>query len=77
MHYCLRLREAGVDAQGAILRYPKTRRTVRIPWTPARETQARADVDAVLTTVSEPESPPRLSRPGCRGCGYTDYCWTD
>ena len=75
LHYCLRLREAGVDAQGAILHYPKTRRTVRIPWTPEREAQAHADVQAVIVTVSEPDSPPRLPRSSCRGCGYADYCW--
>ncbi len=28
-HYCYRLRLIGVDAQGAILHYPKTRRTHR------------------------------------------------
>ena len=75
LHYCLRLRAAGVDAQGAILHYPKIRRTVRIPWTPEREAQARADVRAVIVTVSEPDSPPRLPRSSCRGCGYADYCW--
>ncbi len=75
MHYCLRLREAGVDAQGAILHYPKTRRTIRILWTPECETQALADVDAAIATISEPGSPPRLPRGGCRGCGYADYCW--
>jgi CRISPR-associated exonuclease Cas4 len=77
IHYCLRLREIGVDAQGAILHYPKTRRTIRIPYTPERAAKARDDVDAVIVTVSEPESPPRLPRSRCRGCGYTDYCWTD
>jgi CRISPR-associated exonuclease Cas4 len=77
IHYCLRLREIGVDAQGAILHYPKTRRTVRIPYTPERAAEAREDVKAVVVTVSEPESPARLPRSRCRGCGYADYCWTD
>jgi CRISPR-associated exonuclease Cas4 len=77
VHYCLRLREVGVEAQGAILHYPKTRRTVRIPYTPERAAEARADVRAAIVTVSEPESPPRLPRSGCRGCGYSDYCWAD
>ena len=77
VHYCLRLREIGVDAPGAILHYPKTRRTVRIPYTPERDAEARADIHAVIVTVSEPEPPPRLPRSGCRGCGYSDYCWMD
>jgi CRISPR-associated exonuclease Cas4 len=76
MHYCLRLREAGVDAKGAILHYPKTRRTVRIPYTPERAAGAREDIEAVIATASRPGSPPRLPRSGCRGCGYADYCWT-
>jgi CRISPR-associated exonuclease Cas4 len=77
IHYCLRLREIGVEARGAVLHYPKTRRTVRIPYTPERAADARGDVLAVIATASAPESPPRLSRTSCRGCGYADYCWTD
>ena len=76
MHYCLRLLEAGVDAKGAILHYPKTRRTVRIPYTPERAAEAREDIEAVIATASRPGSPPHLPRSGCLGCGYTDYCWT-
>lgn len=77
MHYCLRLREIGVDVQGAILHYPKTRRTVRLPYTPEREAQAGADVASVIDTVSGIESPPHLPRRDCQGCSYFDYCWTD
>jgi len=77
MHYCLRLREIGVDTQGAVLHYPKTRRTVRIAYTPDREAEARQDIDNVIVTAGQPESPARLPRSGCRGCGYADYCWTD
>lgn len=77
MHYCLRLREIGIDAQGAILHYPKTRQTIRIPYTAEREVKACEDIESVLATASLPESPARLSRTGCRGCGYADYCWTE
>lgn len=77
MHYCLRLREIGVNVQGAILHYPKTRQTIRIPYTCALENQARADIETAVATASQPESPARLPRSGCRGCGYTDYCWTE
>lgn len=76
VHYCLRLRENGIDAQGAILHYPKTRRTVRIPYTPERAAEASADIDAVIVIASQPESPARLPRGECRGCSYADYCWT-
>lgn len=77
MHYCLRLREIGVGAQGAILHYPKTRRTVRIPFTPEREERAQEDLDDVITTAGNQLSPPRLPRRRCTGCSFLDYCWTD
>jgi CRISPR-associated exonuclease Cas4 len=76
VHYCYRLREAGVEAQGAVLHYPAIRRTRRLPYTPEREAQAVADIGAVLDAVSGPQSPPRLPRPRCAGCSYLDYCWT-
>ncbi|GGP08437.1 CRISPR-associated protein Cas4 [Nonomuraea glycinis] len=77
MHYCLRLHDVGVAAQGGILHYPKTRRTKRLPYTSEAAEQAAADIREVLAVVSEPESPPRLSRSACRGCSYTDYCWNE
>ncbi|GAA5075682.1 CRISPR-associated exonuclease Cas4 [Thermocatellispora tengchongensis] len=77
MHYCYRLRAIGVDAQGGILHYPKTRRTSRLPYTGQAERQAEADIDAVLTVVRAPVSPPRPARTACRGCSYLDYCWND
>jgi len=76
MHYCLRLREVGVDTQGAILHYPKTRRTLRLPFTLEREARARADLDNVIAAADSQASPPRLARGACRGCSYLDYCWT-
>jgi len=76
MHYCLQLRDIGVDAQGAILHYPKTRRTLRLPYTPDCEAEARTDIAAVIGTVGRIESPPLLPRAACRGCSYIDYCWT-
>jgi CRISPR-associated exonuclease Cas4 len=32
IHYCHQLHRVGVEAQGAVLHYPKTRRTVRITY---------------------------------------------
>lgn len=77
IHYCYRLREIGVDAQGAILHYPAIRRTVRLPYTAEEEARARADIAAVLGVVGLPDSPDRLARARCKGCSYTDYCWTE
>ena len=75
IHYCLRLRRVGVDAQGGILHYPKTRRTFRLPYGDSEEEQARADIDTALSVLAADESPPRLGRQACRGCSYFDYCW--
>jgi CRISPR-associated exonuclease Cas4 len=77
IHYCLRLIEIGLNAQGAILHYPKTRQTIRIPYTPERADEARRDIETVVTTICQAESPARLARASCRGCGYADYCWAD
>jgi CRISPR-associated exonuclease Cas4 len=77
IHYCYRLHLIGIEARGAVLHYPKTRRTVRLPYTPERAAQAAADISAVLAAVAAPISPPRLSRADCRGCSYLDYCWMD
>ena len=75
LHYCLRLTQAGIDARGGILHYPKTRRTSRIPYSAAEETQAIADIAEAVSVLTRPESPPRLARSACRGCSYLDYCW--
>lgn len=75
LRYCLRLRQVGVDAQGGVLHYPKTRRTCRIAFGEAEAAQARADINDALEVLAAPESPPRLSRSRCRGCSFTDYCW--
>ncbi|WP_281274686.1 hypothetical protein [Actinokineospora cianjurensis] len=39
--YCHRLRQVGVDAQGAVLHYPATRRTRRDPYTPKQPGRPR------------------------------------
>lgn len=77
IHYCYRLREVGVPAQGAVLHYPKTRRTKRVTYGDREEAQATADLADVVAVAGLPESPPRLNRTACRGCSFVDYCWTD
>lgn len=52
IHYCLRLKEAGVPARGGVLHYPKTRRTRRIDFTEREEEQARADITAALAVLT-------------------------
>lgn len=77
IHYCHQLHRLGVDARGAILHYPKVRRTVRIEYGADQMTQAEADIAAVLAVARQPASPPRLARSACRGCSYLDYCWIE
>ncbi len=77
IHYCYRLHKVGVAARGAVLHYPKTRRTKRITYTPAHKARAEEDIANVLDTVASPTSPERLERSACRGCSYQDYCWSD
>ncbi|RBM10027.1 CRISPR-associated protein Cas4 [Streptomyces sp. PT12] len=76
-HYCHRLHVLGIDVQGAVLHYPATRRTHRHPYTPEAAAQAEADITAVLDIAATPASPDRLARSRCRGCSFTDYCWTE
>lgn len=76
-HYCHRLRRIGIHAQGAVLHYPKTRRTQHFPYTPQAEAQAEMDIAEVLDVATAPASPDRLARSACRGCSFTDYCWTE
>jgi CRISPR-associated exonuclease Cas4 len=77
IHYCYRLHGVGVPAEGAVLHYPKTRRTKRV-WYGQREArQAEADVVEAVAIAELSSSPPRLSRTACRGCSFADYCWTD
>ncbi|ROQ65315.1 CRISPR-associated Cas4 family exonuclease [Streptomyces sp. CEV 2-1] len=72
-HYCHRLHRVGIEVQGAVLHYPKTRRTQRFPYTAEAATRAEADITEVLATAAQPQSPAKLARPTCRGCSYTDY----
>jgi CRISPR-associated exonuclease Cas4 len=77
VHYCYRLHEVGVPAQGAVLHYPKTRRTKRISYGEPQAAQAAADIADAVAVAGLDSSPPRLSRTGCRGCSFVDYCWAD
>lgn len=76
IHYCHRLREVGIHAEGGVLHYPKTRRTSKIIYDDAAAAQATADIAEVLDVVASSESPPRRSRTACRGCSFADYCWS-
>lgn len=77
IHYCHQLHRIGVLARGAVLHYPATRRTIRIPYDAEQAAAAQRDIHAVLEVVHQPVAPPRLDRPRCAGCSYADYCWTD
>ncbi|GGO95982.1 Dna2/Cas4 domain-containing protein [Wenjunlia tyrosinilytica] len=76
-HYCHRLHTLGIPVEGTVLHYPATRRTQRHPYTDDEARQAAADIAAVLAVAAASTSPDRLPRPQCRGCSYTDYCWTE
>lgn len=76
-HYCYRLHLVGVPAQGAILRYPTTRRTRSIPYDNGQAARADEDVRTVLDTAARSEPPVRLPQSRCRGCSFFDYCWTE
>ena len=76
-HYCHRLHRLGVEAEGAILHYPATRRTLRHPYTEEAARQAGNDIADVLAVAAATTSPDRLPRTKCRGCSFTDYCWTE
>ncbi|MFJ2954629.1 CRISPR-associated protein Cas4 [Streptomyces sp. NPDC087270] len=76
-HYCHRLHRVGIDAKGAVLHYPKTRRTRKFPYDEPAAHQANTDIEAVLTLARTADSPDRLARSACRGCSFTDYCWTE
>lgn len=76
-HYCHRLHLLGVDVQGAVLHYPKTRRTQRHPYTPQEAHQAATDIADVLAVATAEQSPERPARSHCRGCAFADYCWME
>jgi CRISPR-associated exonuclease Cas4 len=73
IHYCFRLRQAGIETRGGILHYPKTRRTLRVEYGQAQEAQARADITAAIEVITAGQSPSRLNRSACRGCSYLAY----
>jgi len=77
IHYCYRLRQAGIDARGGILHFPKTRRTHRVMFPGNGEAKALEDIGAALAVLASSQSPPRVSRSRCGGCSYLDYCWAD
>ncbi|WP_433709493.1 CRISPR-associated protein Cas4 [Nocardia sp. CA-084685] len=77
MHYCYRLDQIGIDVQGAILKYPKIRRTVRILFNQAEADTAATDIQTALEVITAIDSAPRLPQPKCHGCSYFEYCWTE
>lgn len=77
IHYCYRLHGVGVPAQGAVLHYPKTRRTRKMLYGADEAHRAQQDIAAALATATAAQSPPKLVRRSCRGCSFIDYCWSD
>ena len=77
IHYCFRLHQFGIPAEGGILHYPKTRRTTKIRYDDEAAVRAADDITTVRTVVQAGDSPPRLTRTACRGCSFLDYCWSD
>jgi CRISPR-associated exonuclease Cas4 len=77
IHYCYQLHQVGVPAEGAVLHYPKTRRTKKIVYGADEAGRAQQDINEALATVGADEPPIRLVRAACRGCSFTDYCWSD
>ncbi|WP_016699935.1 CRISPR-associated protein Cas4 [Actinoalloteichus spitiensis] len=75
-HYCHQLTRVGVDVQGAVLHYRSPRKTERFPYTEEEHMHASEDIEQVVATIALPESPPRLPKSRCRGCSYSDYCWS-
>lgn len=76
-HYCHQLARIGVEPEGAILHYPKTRRTDRFPYADDEIRSATADIEEVLAVAELAMSPERLARSRCRGCSFADYCWME
>jgi CRISPR-associated exonuclease Cas4 len=76
MHYCFRLREAGVDAAGGVLHYPKSRQTRRIGYGEPERAKAVEDIAEALAVLNSAQSPPKLPKRACYGCSYLDYCWS-
>ena len=54
-HYCHRLHRVGVDAQGAVLHYPKTRRINRLIYTKQAAAQALDNALSVLDLIDRIE----------------------
>jgi len=76
-HYCLILERRGVAVKGGIVHYPLTRRTVTVEWTADARTLAGTTESQALSVIAAPAAPARLERRRCRGCAYTDYCWSE
>ncbi|WP_308169038.1 CRISPR-associated protein Cas4 [Nonomuraea sp. NEAU-A123] len=76
-HYCLLLERRGVNVRHGVIHYPLIRRTVTVTWNQHARALAEDTERHARTTINQPEPPPRLDRPRCRGCSYTDYCWGD
>ncbi|MEV0605643.1 CRISPR-associated protein Cas4 [Polymorphospora rubra] len=77
IHYCYRLHQVGVPAHGAILHYPKTRRTKKIVYGGPEADRAQQDIAEALAILTADRPAQRLSRSACRGCSFLDYCWSD
>lgn len=77
IHYCLQLHRVGVPARGAVLHYPKTRRTKKITYGAEEAARGMQDIADALAVITAAESPPKLARTACRGCSFSDYCWSE
>ena len=67
----------GVNVRGGVVHYPLIRRKVEVPWDAAAQATAEETERQARSIIADPSIPARLTRPQCRGCSYTDYCWGD
>lgn len=74
-HYCLLLSRLGVEVEGGEIHLPLIRRTKKILWNEETLALALEDEQKALDVINKTECPERISRKGCQGCAYKEYCY--
>lgn len=76
-YYLYVLRQHGVDADHALLEYPKLRETAEVYLDPSDHHLIEQWCDRVRQIVKVDACPDRIKKSLCKHCAYYEFCYAD
>jgi CRISPR-associated exonuclease Cas4 len=75
LFYLYLLRKNGIEANQAILEYPKLRQTETVIFEKENEQLVESWIKAATEIIASEKCPALLPKNKCTGCSYFEFCW--